>query len=345
MDSTTTASPYPYPLESLPMPSMAEPAFAPARTRRLLRWTAIALTALMLAAAFLVFAFAVTLAWAISHPPVAALASNPMLARHLAYEDVTFASSDGRSQVNGWWIPAASQRAVVLSHGYGTNREEEWVPMYDIAAMLHGLDYNVLMFDYGYADSQRRQPATGGVTESKQLLGALQFARGQGSSEIVVWGFSMGAGTALQAALQTDLIDGMILDSTFIPDEESIYYNLERYAKLPKRLTVDLIGRAVPMFTGTSLEQIPSKAAQSTAFKYPVLVIYGTADDKSPAAISERIAAAQKNPLSQLWIVPGAIHEMSFRMDPEEYRQRTSAFLRGIDEQSARLRLASADAA
>ncbi len=395
--SATTLSPYP--LDSMPVPALPGGALALPieEAKRRGRWIVLALTSVVCLAAFVVFAFYALVCWALVHPPVAKLQSDPMEARGLAYKDVTFLSADGRSEVNGWWIPSsapngpasegaatpavlsktasdpvaavsASQpepdnvaaasaaafsaaisapeaesdmaaasspsggRTVILSHGYGTNREESWVPMYDIAALLHGLDYNVLMFDYGYADSRNRAPATGGVNESEQLLGALKFAREQGSREVVVWGFSMGAGTALQAALRTDLIDGMILDSAFIPDADSIYYNIRRYASLPKRLSLELIRAIVPMFAGTRLEQIPSAQAQSTAFAYPVLVIHGSADDKAPASISENVAAAQTNPLSQLWSVPDAIHEMIFRTHPEEYVRRTTGFLQAIHE-------------
>ena len=395
--SATTLSPYP--LDSMPVPALPGGALALPieEAKRRGRWIVLALTSVVCLVAFVVFAFYALVCWALVHPPVAKLQSNPMEARGLAYKDVTFLSADGRSEVNGWWIPAsapngpaseevatpaalsktssdpvaaisASQpvsdnvaaasaaafsasasapeaeshmaaasspsggRTVILSHGYGTNREESWVPMYDIAALLHGLDYNVLMFDYGYADSRNRAPATGGVYESGQLLGALKFAREQGSREVVVWGFSMGAGTALQAALRTDLIDGMILDSAFIPDADSIYSNIRRYASLPKRLSLELIRAIVPMFAGTRLEQIPSAEAQSTAFAFPVLVIHGSADDKAPASISENVAAAQTNPLSQLWSVPDAIHEMIFRTHPEEYVRRTTGFLQAIHE-------------
>ncbi|GIO13404.1 hypothetical protein J19TS2_29590 [Cohnella xylanilytica] len=395
--SATTLSPYP--LDSMPVPALPGGALGLPieEARRRGRWIVLALTSVVCLAVFVVIAFYALVCWALVHPPVGKLQSNPMEARGLAYKDVTFLSADGRSEVNGWWIPApapdgpapegtatlaaalpktasdpaaasatvpvsdnvaaastastaamASQpasddsaaaasnlfsgRTVILSHGYGTNREESWVPMYDIAALLHGLDYNVLMFDYGYADSRNRAPATGGVYESGQLLGALKFAREQGSREVVVWGFSMGAGTALQAALRTDLIDGMILDSAFIPDADSIYSNIRRYASLPKRLSLELIRAIVPMFAGTRLEQIPSAEAQSTAFAFPVLVIHGSADDKAPASISENVAAAQTNPLSELWSVPDAMHEMIFRTHPEEYVRRTTGFLQAIRE-------------
>ncbi|MBB6731285.1 alpha/beta hydrolase [Cohnella zeiphila] len=303
------------------------------RTGRL----SIAVASVLAAAMVMSVAFYATLAWMFAHPNVAPLASNPMKALHLAYSDVVFPDADNRSDVSGWWIPSAgaSAKTVVLSHGYGTNREESWVSMYNVAGLLHGLGYNVLMFDYGYADEKHRLPATGGVNESRQLIGALQFARAQGSDEIVVWGFSMGAGTALQAALDTDLIDGMILDSTFIPDADTIYDNVRRYVSMPKALSVELLNRFIPAFSGVRLNQIPAGTAQSTEFEYPVLVIYGTADDKAPASISENVAAAQRNPNSQLWIVPGALHEMIFRMHPKEYTEKTSAFLRKIDEATA----------
>src|SRR5690606_29114809 len=88
------------------------------------------------------------IAWTLAHPYVAPLGSNPKLAKNLDYEDISFASMSGRTVVDGWYIPSTqhSSRTVVFSHGYGANREETWVPMYDLANLLHGLRYNVLMF-------------------------------------------------------------------------------------------------------------------------------------------------------------------------------------------------------
>ncbi|WP_052475852.1 alpha/beta hydrolase [Cohnella kolymensis] len=285
----------------------------------------------LLVAIFL--AFHGYIAWSLSHPKVAALSSNPKLAKNLDYSEVTFPSADRRTLVDGWWIPAiGSHKTVVLSHGYGANREEAWVPMYDLADLLHGLKYNVLMFDYGFANNKRPVPATGGRTESKQLVGALKFARQQGSEQLIVWGFSMGAGTALQAALQSEPIDAMILDSTFLPDDNTVYYNISQQVKLPKYPSVSLIRWFFPMMSGTRMEQIPSAKVQHTSFDFPILLIHGTADNKAPAYLSENVAKSQKNALSNLWVVPDAIHEMIFRTHPEEYVQRTTAFLKHVDE-------------
>jgi alpha-beta hydrolase superfamily lysophospholipase len=275
--------------------------------------------------------FHAVIAWLLAYPPIVSLNSNPFAAKELPYRDVSFPSSDGRALVNGWWIPAphsGSDRTVVLSHGYGTNREELWVPMYDVAGWLHGLGYNVLMFDYGFADPTRRRPATGGVQESRELLGALRFARGSGSEKLVVWGFSMGAGTALQAALQSDPreIDGMILDSTFVPTSESIRDNLSRYMT-PSKTSTALVQLFLPMWSGVRLEQIPDEAIRTTAFPFPMLLIHGTGDAKASPELAEKVAQAQLHPDSALWIVEGADHEMMFRTHAEDYKLRVADFL------------------
>lgn len=332
--STTVLTPMPLHAGSL---HLEEDSPRLTAARRLARIFGIGTASLAFAAVLIVFGLYGYMSWVFTHPPVAALNTNPMSAKGLPFDDISFPAADGGRATDGWWIPAsaASARTVVLSHGFGANREEYWVPMYDIADMLHKQNYNVLMFDYGYANPNARSAATFGIGESKQLIGALEYARAQGSNELIVWGFSMGAGTALQAALHTSLIDGMILDSTFVTNGDTIAYNLKRYGALPSRLTMDLLSLFTPLWAGIRLDQIPSDEIQSTAYSFPLLLIHGTRDDKAPYEISERIAKAQTNADSSLWLVKDAIHEMVFRTHPEEYVARTTAFLQTVDTDSA----------
>jgi pimeloyl-ACP methyl ester carboxylesterase len=330
MDSTSLPTLLPSGPGAFSLPAGAPAADLPRRRGRLLPAVLFGLSLLTAAAFIGLNGYA---AWLLAHPPIAAVGSNPMLARGLDYADVSFPSGDGRTTVDGWWIPAASPtRTVVLSHGYGANREELWVPMYDIAAMLHQMGYNVLMFDYGYASPEHRTPATGGRIEAEQLIGALRFARERGTEKLIVWGFSMGAGTALQAALRLPpgAIDGMILDSTFLPTEDTLFRNIQRYAPVPKALTLSLIRLFLPLWSGTQLDRIPAEQAETTPYPFPILLIHGASDDKAPVAIAEKVAAAQRNPGSKLWIVPDGVHEMLFRTHPDEYRAVTGAFLERI---------------
>ncbi|WP_410513382.1 alpha/beta hydrolase [Paenibacillus sp. BR2-3] len=271
------------------------------------------------------------IAWVLSNPTVAPLYSNPSLAKGLKYEEVTFQAFDGSRTMQGWYIPAqGATKTIVFSHGYGANREETWVPMYDLAHYAHRLNFNVVMFDYGFASQTNKDIATGGKKESQQLLGAIQFAKGRGAKEIVVWGFSMGAGTALQAGLVSKDIDAMILDSTFLLEPDTLYHNIKQNIDLPRQPSLEIMEMIFPVLNGTGLEQIPYPKVKSEDYSFPVLFLHGTKDEKAPYPIAEELATNQSNPYSDSWIVEGSHHELLFREHPREYLRRVSAFLGNV---------------
>ncbi|AJY77576.1 alpha/beta hydrolase [Paenibacillus beijingensis] len=316
---------------------------APATTRNFTRhkhaFVAL-MSALMALVVLTVVAFHGYIAWMVAYPYVAPLTSNPKLAKNLDYTDVTFPSMSGRTTVGGWYIPASkagsgtkqSERTIVFSHGYGANREETWVPMYDLANLLHKLHYNVLMFDYGYASAKYKAPATGGYEESQQLLAAVKYARDHGSKEVVVWGFSMGAGTALQAALQTNQIDALVLDSLFLPSPDSLFENVRQIIDLPRFPSLPMIEKLLPLWTGVDFNKIPASSVQSTSYDIPIFIMHGTKDAKASYATAEAIASKQTNPLSREWIVNGGSHELLFREHPKEYIQRAALFLSQVNQ-------------
>ncbi|AIQ11129.1 alpha/beta hydrolase [Paenibacillus durus] len=283
---------------------------------------------------FLVFCFIslhAYITWVLSNPTVAPLFSNPALSKGLKYEDVTFPASDGSRNIQGWYIPSKnSAKTIVFSHGYGANREESWVPMYDLAHFAHRLNFNVIMFDYGFASHNNKDVATGGKKESRELLGAIQLAKQRGAKEIVVWGFSMGAGTALQTGLVTKDVDAIILDSTFLLEPDTLYHNIRQNIDLPRHPSLEIMEMLFPVLNGTGLNQIPYAKVQAEDYPYPILFMHGTQDDKAPYPIAEKLAANQTNPYSGSWIVEGAHHELLFREHPREYLRRVSAFLSNV---------------
>ncbi|WP_234032991.1 alpha/beta hydrolase [Paenibacillus faecalis] len=298
---------------------------------RMIRFKHILLSLLLSVIFFLVFCFIALhayIAWVLSYPTVAPLYSNPKLAKEMDYENVVFPSISGEQNLNGWYIPAEnSVRTIVFSHGYGANREESWIPMYDLAHYAHNLDFNVLMFDYGFASQTSKEVATGGKEEKEQLLGAIQLAKQKGAKQIVVWGFSMGAGTALQAGLETNDVDAMILDSTFLLEPDTLYHNIKNQIDLPRHPSLEILELLFPILNGTSLDQIPYTEVKKNNYPFPTLFIHGTQDDKAPYPIAEKIAANQTHPDSDSWIVEGSHHELIFREHPREYLRRVSTFL------------------
>ncbi|MGF7049366.1 pimeloyl-ACP methyl ester carboxylesterase [Paenibacillus sp. DS2015] len=283
---------------------------------------------------FLLFCFIALhayIAWVLSNPTVAPIYSNPELAKSMAYENITFPALDESRMMHGWYIPAnGSNKTIVFSHGYGANREETWVPMYDLAHYAHRLNYNIIMFDYGFAAEYNKDVATGGKIESQQLLGAIKLAKDKGAESIIVWGFSMGAGTALQAGLQTQDVDAMILDSTFLLEPDTLYHNIKNQIDLPRHPSLEILELLFPALNGTGLSQIPYREVKSKDYPFPTFFIHGTEDEKAPYPIAKKLAANQTNPLSDVWIVQDSHHELIFREHSREYLRRVSSFLGNV---------------
>jgi len=277
------------------------------------------------------------IAWVLVRPVIAPPTSNPLTEIGLPYKDVTIPSLNGKSQINGWLIPAASDRAVIFSHGYGANREEEWVPMYALADLMHSQGYQVLMFDYGYVPEGGRL-MSGGVQEAQELLGAVKYMREQpGIRSVFVWGFSMGAGTALQAALLSPDIDGMVLDSTFVLNEETLYSNVRDAIHLPKYPSIPIIRMMSTLINGVNLKQVPSEQVMTTAYPMPIFFVHGDRDKLAPYRMIEQIAARQVNPLSKLWLLPKGEHELLYRAEPDAYAQQATAFFERVDRDAVAL--------
>lgn len=292
----------------------------------------IALMSVLLLLFSLTVAFHAYVAWTLARPHIDPLRSNPALAFGAPYEDVRFPSLNESSELSGWYIPASgatpSKQTVVFSHGYGGNREEIWVPIYDLAQAVYNQGYNVVMFDYGYVQPNRN--VTGGLRESQELLGAVKYARDRGAERVYVWGFSMGAGTALQAALQTRDIDGMILDSTFVLEPDTLYHNMKQVANLPK-ISQSLVHMFFPLINGVSMNQMPYTKVKETQYDMPILFIHGKKDLRAPFEMAEGIFHQQKaDSGSQLWLLENDGHELIYRAHKKDYLQMTTGFLRTL---------------
>lgn len=116
----------------------------------------------------------------------------------LDYEDVTFPAHDG-VPLEGWFIPApGSSKLIIANHPLGFSRsgipthlqpwhgdwaasgngfEVDLVPDYKI---LHDTGYNVLAYDlrnHGLSSAANGGVTTHGFTESRDVVGSLEYAR------------------------------------------------------------------------------------------------------------------------------------------------------------------------
>lgn len=129
----------------------------------------------------------------------------------LNYEDTYFDTKDG-IRLHGWHIPAANARGTVLfSHGNAGNISGRL----ETIRMLHGLDLNVLIYDYrGYGKSEGRPDEAGTYRDAQAAWNFLTGEKNIPESAIVIMGRSLGG--AVSAWLATRVKPaGLILESTF----------------------------------------------------------------------------------------------------------------------------------
>jgi len=135
-------------------------------------------------------------------------------------------------------------------------------------------------------------------------------------------------GTLLMAAPEMPDVGALVCDSAYaaiwpviaaeIPRQRPLLSRLHPGPgiRLAARLVYHVnLGRARPL---DAVARLPER---------PVLFIHGAADGYVPPYHSERLRAASAHPASELWLVPGADHALTYRTAPDEFVARVVAFL------------------
>jgi pimeloyl-ACP methyl ester carboxylesterase len=237
----------------------------------------------------------------------------------LPYTDVQL-ESDGL-RLSAWHLPASSptRPVVVVCHGLGANKQN-FLPA---AAVVHGLDYNVLLFDFrGHGDSEGRT-FTFGVKESRDVKAARDFVRRQHpTSSVYGLGYSVGGSTLLKMAGEHAGFDKIVIDSSFANAETVALHSMLWYFGPLKRSTWH-VGRFWGwVFSGTDIGQ-HNPEEYIAGVRCPILLIHGAADAMIPASESQRLdEIAGKS--SRLWIVDNLGHLQT--MGHPDYRSRLQKF-------------------
>jgi fermentation-respiration switch protein FrsA (DUF1100 family) len=216
-------------------------------------------------------------------------------------EDV-WVNSSGDVRLHGWLARAEQPRAVVLyAHGNAGN-------VTGLRPILHlfrdQLNATVLVFDYrGYGRSEGSPNEAGVLDDARAARRWLAETCGVRESDIVLVGYSLGGGVAVDLA--TDGARGLVLQSTFssVPDVAVSHFPL-----LPARLVMR-----------TRFDS----AAKIRTYRGPLLQVHGDADTVVPYSSGRRLFEAANEP-KKFITVAGGDHT-----DPptEEYVRALDQFL------------------
>ena len=218
-----------------------------------------------------------------------------LAAPDLPHEDVAF-RSDGLL-LRGWLFRGSGARRglIVHLHGVADNRGSG----VGIAQRFVPKGYDVLTYDSRAHGESEGEDCTYGFYEKRDLSRALDA----GAEEAVLFGSSLGAAVALQAAAEDPRVRGVIAQSPF-SDLETVARE-----RAPWVATSAEIAEAFAIAERKGHFRIAEVSPRLAASRIhvPVLLIHGENDRETPAAHSQRIYDALREP-RRLIIVPGAGH-------------------------------------
>ena len=226
----------------------------------------------------------------------------------LAYEDITFKTSDG-VEIHGWYLPAdGAKRTLLFCHGNAGNISHR----FDSLRIFNRLGLSVLIFDYrGYGRSQGMPPSEEGTYRDAD--GAYRYLveqRGVEPSRIIAFGRSLGSAVAVELASRAE-VGALIAESSFtsLPDVGQRAYPILP-VKLLSRIRYD------------SKSRVGSIAA-------PKLFVHSRDDELIPFSLGRRLYEAASEPKQFAEI--GGDHNSGFAVSGAQYTNALRSFLASLD--------------
>jgi pimeloyl-ACP methyl ester carboxylesterase len=244
----------------------------------------------------------------------------------VAYENISFRSHPDNVLLKGWYIPAASNKTVIVMHGGKQNRCQQGIGLMDLCLALNKQGYSILTFDRrGCGQSESSKPGARSCLD-RDFAGAIKFLRDKkGSREnVYLWGTSIGAVAALSCAAKMDSVRAIVADSCFADIPEMV----DRVMK--KAFPAFVVFKPGSIYMGQrfmGMEKI-SPVDNASRISCPVLFINGTQDPIIPEEDTYRLFHSSPSPASRIWMVAGAEHSKSFLTSRKEYISRITSFLK-----------------
>ena len=243
----------------------------------------------------------------------------------LAYEDVTLATSDGLN-LTAWYIPnEAGRGTVIYCHGHLNHRGQ----MLDQAAFLHEKGFAGLLIDFRRHGDSEGGLTTFGYYEWLDAQAALRYVVDERGEEgpVILWGISMGAGTALLTASREPEVGAVIAESSFYAASETLRSDLKGMFGLPTVPFGFLTGTITELRVGIKIDALDIGRAVSGLRDTSVLLVGGTDDRRMPLSNNERLFEVIPGESKEIYVSEGATHGDIWEMDRSGYGATVLRFL------------------
>ncbi|PLX83832.1 MAG: hypothetical protein C0617_09900 [Desulfuromonas sp.] len=226
----------------------------------------------------------------------------------LIYEDVSFDAADGVT-LHGWYLPGEEGRPLVLfCHGNAGNISHR----VENLALFHRLGLPVFIFDYrGYGRSEGRASEEGTYDDARGALAWLR-SRSWEPERMVYFGRSLGAGVAVQLALEEPPA-ALVLETPF-PSISAMGWHHSPLLYL---------------LLGWSLDARYDTLGKIGQVYVPLLLFQGDRDTIVPEKLARRVFRAANKPKT-FHLIRGAGHNNTYDVGGEAYWEVWRGFLDGL---------------
>ena len=250
----------------------------------------------------------------------------------LPQEDIVFRTHDGVS-LSGWLV--AQKRnpkgTVIYLHGVGDCK----IGGLALARFLFNKGYNVLLYDSRHHGESGGQFCTYGFYEKRDVSTAIDYLerrRDLKTGRVGIFGTSMGAAVAIQAAAIDNRIAGVVAEASFT-DLRTIFVDYQtRIIKLPWHFLRNFAmsrSQVLANFKARLVSPIDDVAR----VKAPLLFIHGTKDSFIRYQYSKRLYENATG-LKQLLLIEGADHNDVWDVGGTKYESAILKFFeRTLTEQ------------
>ena len=251
---------------------------------------------------------------------------DPQVARGLAFHYVEVVGDLG--PMPAWLVPprpgaVARSTWVIAVHGRAANRTEAL----RVLPVLAGLGLPTLVVSYRNDEGAPRSADRYyhlGHKEWRDVVAAVAYAQRHGARDVILYGWSMGGATVLNAScrLSPGVVRALVLDCPVIDWLSTLYHNA-RGRGLPPPLAWAAV-RLVERRLGVRLTDLDQRR-HADAPEVPTLLFLDTADGTVEPEPAREYAAAR--PLARVVETAGAGHTRSWNLDPAAYEAALSVFL------------------
>ncbi|HVP65952.1 MAG TPA: alpha/beta fold hydrolase [Anaeromyxobacteraceae bacterium] len=254
--------------------------------------------------------------WEELHPARAPLRAPSEIAGLPGLEDLALETEDG-VVLRAWWRPGELDAAVVLAHGWGSNREQ----MLEQATALAQAGFGVLLLDLrGHGASGGRTNAGDGeeldVRAATDHLAARQGIRWLGAVGYSLGGIAVGAQASGDPRIRAVVVEGA---PPTLDEELEALYGAGGPGLVPAV-------RATMRLFGVRPERVRLADELGAVAPRPVLLVYGERDELTAPGAAARIRE-RAGAKAELWIVPGATHGDLEKVAGESLARRVVAFM------------------